>query len=44
MRSKLLLYSRKSKRLYMWENLAPSILAIGKIHLKKGTIKKIQVF
>ncbi len=33
--SKLLLYSRKSKMLYIGEKFAPSILTIGKIHLKK---------
>ncbi len=27
----------KSKRLYIGEKFAPSILAIGEIHLKKGT-------
>ncbi len=35
-----MLYSRKCKRLYIGEKFAPWILAIGKIHSKKGTLKK----
>ncbi len=37
-------YTHKStKGLYIGEKFAHSILAIGKIHLKKGTLKKILV-